>query len=736
MLKKLKVKKFVKICSYIILILGFILLFTELALRYLLPLPSVKTKILNQISSAIGAKLNAENISAGFFGVEIDNVTLDTDKENLIVVKNIKIMQNPFKVLKGQLSVNHIYINEPVLQIIRYKDGSFNFDPLLSSSQTDPKAEKKEKTSSGVPLDLRINSFHLNNAEIIYTDLMEDIKADIKDFNLSIHNFSFYKPFGVNLSFHPYFEQKGFIIDDIKIALSGDINLNEFNLKEATLDLKQFLISYKKALFKAKTKINNFEDPSVVFDMELENFSSETLSSFGKDMPQFDIPLITAKGNLDYLTQKERLNINNLTLISDDTKIDFKGNLNFAKTFSVKGKITLNTILESLSELYLPMKEYEPKGQISADFDFSWPLALSGKCNLTDIGFFIKKAGTFEKLNTFVEINSLDDIKIENLSGNINKNPFQAKANYLKKKNYADVFLDFKADKLYLIDTSEKEDTTTEQSKEEPQTTSENTQDTKEEASFVPININAKVDIAKIDVPYLRGNKLVFNAKAKNITSKMDQTHGTFELNIQDGQIKDVYTISNANAITKVMFMSLGIISRVINTLNVLDLLSGIGKVIVGNKQDNDEEDEIIKHQEINGKMDFDSFQTLVDFNEGLATMKKCSFVSDLFSFRVNGNINFDSRDIKLNVDSSPGKHTEDGIMPLNIDIKGTIEEPKGSLSVLSSVSALVSDTITNNPVSNMLKNTWSKIFSSKEEEIPAEKEEPQEELTETKSAE
>ena len=735
MLKKLKVKKIVKIGSYIIVILGFILLFTELALRYLLPLPSVKTKILNQISSAIGAKLNAENISAGFFGVEIDNVTLDTDKENLIVVKNIKIMQNPFKVLKGQLSVNHIYINEPVLQIIRYKDGSFNFDSLLSSNQTDPKTEKKEKTSSGVPLDLRIKAFHLDGAEIIYTDLMKNVKVDIKDFNLSVHNFSFYKPFGVNLSFHPYFEQKGLIIDDTKIALFGDINLNEFNLKEASLDLKQFLVNYKKAMFKAKTKINNFEDPSVVFDMELENFSSKTLSSFGEDMLQFDIPLITAKGNLDYLTQKERLNINSLTLISDDNKIDFKGNLNFAKTFRVKGKITLNSILESLSELYLPMKEYEPKGQISADFDFSWPLALSGKCDLTDIGFFIKKAGTFEKLNASVELNSLDDIKIANLSGNINKNPFQAKANYLKKKNYADVFFDFKADKLYLVDTSEKEATTTEQSKEAPPTTPENIQDTKEEDSFVPIHINAKVDIAKIDIPYLRGNKLVFNAKAKNITSKMDKTHGTFELNIQDGQIKDVYTISNANAITKVMFMSLGIVSRVINTLNVLDLLSGIGKVITGSKQENDEEDEIIKHQEINGKMDFDSFQTLVDFNEGLATMKKCSFVSDLFSFRVNGNINFDSRDIKLNVDSAPGKHTEDGIMPLNIDIKGTIEEPKGSLSVLSSVSALVSDTITNNPVSNMLKNTWSKIFSSKEEETPAE-EEPQEELTESKSAE
>ena len=115
--------------------------------------------------------------------------------------------------------------------------------------------------------------------------------------------------------------------------------------------------------------------------------------------------------------------------------------------------------------------------------------------------------------------------------------------------------------------------------------------------------------------------------------------------------------------------------------------------------------------------MDFDSFDTKIDFNQGLATMKKCSFVSSLFSFRVNGNINFEDRKIKLNVDSAPGKHTEDGIMPLNIDVKGTIEDPKGSLSVLSSVGDLVSNTITNNPVSNMLKSTWGALFKSKEPE-------------------
>ena len=279
---------------------------------------------------------------------------------------------------------------------------------------------------------------------------------------------------------------------------------------------------------------------------------------------------------------------------------------------------------------------------------------------------------------------------------------------YQKQEKFADVFVDFKADKLYVFNTSTKETQAEEQKLQAEQ------QENKSEFSFVPINVNAKVDVKKLDVPFIKGNNLVFNAKAKNITKRLDKVHGTFDLTINNGQIKDIYTISNANSVTKVMFMSLGIVSKVINTLNVIDLLNGIGKVMSGNKE---EEEEIPHHQEINGKMDFDSFNTNIDFNEGLATMKKCAFVSSLFSFRVNGNINFNDRKIKLNVDSAPGRHSEDGIMPLNIDIKGTVEDPQGSLSVLSSVADLVGHTITKNPVSNMLKSTWSALFKSEPEE-------------------
>ena len=729
MFKKLKIKKIIKIFSWLLVILGIIILCAEVTLRCFLPVPSVKAKILNKISDAIGAQLTVGEVSASLFGAEIDNVILGINEDNFITLKKLKIRQNPLKLLKGQISVKHIYIDEPVFQIIRYKDGAFNFGSLLSSEKTDTKESTEEKkTSGGVPLDLRIKSLNLNNAKIIYSDLRDNIKVDINNLHLSVENFSFYKPFDINFSFNPYFKQNDIVIDEGKIALSAEVDLKELDLTKAYLNLKQLLIDYKEAVFKAKTKVNNFEDPSIIFDMELKNFSNETLSAF-TNISEFDLPLVKVKGNLDYFIQKGKMNIKDLLLTSQDSELDFKGNLDFAKEFKMKSKFTLKGALESLSEFYPPLKEYKLNGQIAADFDFNWPLALSGKCDLTEAGFFIKQAGTFKDLNTSIEVKNIDEVKIEQLNGILNKNPFTAKATYQKKKDYADVFFDFKADKLYLIDTSEKEETAQEQTEQETQAEVSPQQNTEEKSSFVPININAKIDIAKLDMPYLRGNKLLFIAKAKNITSQMDQTHGTFELTIQEGQIKDVYTLANANALTKVMFMSLSIVSKVINTLNVLDLLNGMGKLIIGKKIDESDEEDIIKHQKINGKMDFDSFQTLVDFNDGLATMKKCSFVSNLFSFRVNGNINFDTRVIKLNVDSAPGKHTEDGMMPLNIDIKGTVEDPKGSLSVISSVSSLVTDTVKNNPVSNLLKGTWGMLFSSdkKEEEKATSEQETQE---------
>lgn len=723
-MKKIKIKKLIKIFSYLLLCFGFMLLLAEFALRYLLPLNSIKMKTLAYVSQALGAEVSAGDISAGLLGVEIDNISLENkEKHTLFNCKNLQIALNPFKMLLGQLSIKRISLEEPLVQIIRYKDGSFNFDSLLTSDQKS--REQVEKTSEkklGVSFDIRIKNLQINKARIFYLDLKDEVNANIQNLNLAVKHFSFYKPFSLEISFLPYFKQKDLLLDDLQIALLASINLEEMQTEKATLELKNFLISYKDALLKLKAKVVNFDNPSITFNTEFKDISDNMVKDFIV-LPSFKLPLTILKGNLNYFVQTSQVDIKNLFFKMADTELAFEGKLGFEKNLSAQGKIILNSVLDSLKGISPLVEKYQPTGQIKAVFDFALPLALKGNLTLNEIGFFTDKAGSFENFNGVAEVKSIDEIIIDSLSGLINKNPFTLQASYLKKRDFADIFFNFEADKLYLINTSKEitEEETIEQIKEEKalDTAQETLQ---KNASFVPLKVDGNIKINKIDIPFIRGNKLVFKTKARNITPLLDRTQGTFDMAIQDGQIKDVYTLANANVVTKVMFMSLGIVSKVINTLNVLDLLNGMGKILSGKKET---EEDIPVHQEINGKMDFDSFETTVDFNQGLATMKKCSFVSDLFSFKVKGDINFDNRKINLNVDSAPGKHKEDGIMPLNIDIKGTIEEPTGSLSVLSSVSALVSNTITNNPVSNMLKNTWGKLFSSSGDETVPEQDEP-----------
>jgi hypothetical protein len=76
--------------------------------------------------------------------------------------------------------------------------------------------------------------------------------------------------------------------------------------------------------------------------------------------------------------------------------------------------------------------------------------------------------------------------------------------------------------------------------------------------------------------------------------------------------------------------------------------------------------------------------------------------------------MNFKENAIDMTVFTAPGEHEVDGIMPLTMKIGGTMDEPKGSLSLLGSVSALVGDMLTKNVVADKLKKGFSALFGLK----------------------
>ena len=236
---------------------------------------------------------------------------------------------------------------------------------------------------------------------------------------------------------------------------------------------------------------------------------------------------------------------------------------------------------------------------------------------------------------------------------------------------------------------------------------------TAHKVKFPPVHLRAQIKSGPVSVPYFYAKSVAINTRLTGITAELDKADGTVEMQIGEGEIQDIYKLTQANSVTKAMFLSLSVVSRVINSLNVVDLLS---KLMPGDKEQ-------MPEKKTDGKLAFESFSGALKFNKGVMEMTKGSFVSDLMSLKISGKTNFRNGVLDMQVNAAPGKHYDTGIMPITLKIGGTVDEPKGSLSMLGSAAALVTQAVGNNFASNAVKKGVGGIFGlfKKKQETPAE---------------
>lgn len=230
---------------------------------------------------------------------------------------------------------------------------------------------------------------------------------------------------------------------------------------------------------------------------------------------------------------------------------------------------------------------------------------------------------------------------------------------------------------------------------------------------FPPVHLRAQIKSGPVSVPYFYAKSVDIHTRLTGITAELDKADGTAEMQIGEGEIQDIYKLTQANSVTKAMFLSLSVVSRVINSLNVVDLLS---KLMPGDKEQ-------MPEKKTDGKLAFESFSGALKFNKGVMEMTKGSFVSDFMSLKISGTTNFRNGVLDMQVNAAPGKHYDTGIMPITLKIGGTVDEPKGSLSMLGSAAALVTQAVGNNFASNAVKKGvggFFGLFKKKQETTPA----------------
>lgn len=405
--------------------------------------------------------------------------------------------------------------------------------------------------------------------------------------------------------------------------------------------------------------------------------------------------LFDFKGSYD--ATKQTLSADKCNFESGQSKISAKGWFKNGKKIAYDLDISLNTLLAEIAPFYPELQPYKLEGKVNAELSLSNKNA-KGKISVKQGGGYYEKAGTFNNINSSLEIASLKDISLRSITGVLNGNPFKAALTYKESGNTGNVNFNFQADKVLVED---KTAVLTEYSPEDEPVLDEDItvpQDVASKWFLPPLNIKGNIEIGTLDMPFLKASSITLHTDLSNFTADLDKVGGIMSLNTQNGVIKDLYKLTNASLITKVLFLSLGVVSKVINTLDVLSVLNKISKTVIPlGKNEN-------KTKKIKGALPYEHFDINLDFVNGLTDIKEGNFVSDLLSFDLSGEINFANRKINMNVDAAPGKHEKGGIMPLRLKIGGTVDNPSGSMSMVSSAVKLLGQGVFNNAGSRIIK--------------------------------
>ncbi|MBR3627410.1 MAG: AsmA family protein [Elusimicrobia bacterium] len=725
-----KLKFFTKVLFCILAFLFIVIAALNFALIHFIPLDSVKNKIITIIKEQTSANVKISSISASIFDFQIKNIDLDIENQNIVHVDDIYLRFSLIKLLKGQVKVNNIRIEGLNVVITKDKNGKFNFDPILESpmfkkeeQENRQEEEKKdEDKNSGPPIDLLLHSTQLHNCNITYIDEQSNMNINLSKMSFDMKGFKFDKSFKFDFFTDVYAKINDMEINSLNIAFSGFIHLQELDLTKAEIKITAFILRLKDTVIKANGTVSDFNNPSANILIKILNLCSQSFSGI-TELPDFQIPEIDIQTitnlNLDNsLVKIEKVDINVL-----DSTININGNLNYGKeNLEYDINIIINFILDKIHNVSSLINPYNPTGTVQANLNVTNNTSVvSGNISLIDICAFTPQLGDFTEINSQIAVNSINDVKIPELTGKLNKYPFKASTVYLIEEEKGTIKANFTADRLYgkISKEYEKEMKNKENEKKIEQEVEKSTT-TKENFPLPPLDILVTTNIKDLDVPFFMGKNINFKMDMKKVTPDLNAVIGSLDLSTDNGVIKDIYKLTESNVVIKGLFLSLKIVSDVINALNVLDILSSIGSAIVSsNEEDTNstqmtEEHAQEQNKKMDGKIDFISFITSINFEHGKGTFNKCSFVSNLLSFKVGGEMNFKDDLLKMTVNAAPGRHEDDGIMPLTMKIGGTMEEPSGSLSLLGSVTTLVGDALMKNVVSSKLKSGFTKLLGLK----------------------
>lgn len=156
-----------------------------------------KQQIIDTVKTEKDRTLNiAGDIKLTFWpklGANLGQISISehqSDKE-FASVNSAKVALAVMPLLKNSLVVDTIYIDGAKANIVKYKDGSTNYDDLLS----------EEESSESAEVQFDVQGINITNSAVNYTDETQDAQYSISDFNLTTGHVALAEPIDLETSF-------------------------------------------------------------------------------------------------------------------------------------------------------------------------------------------------------------------------------------------------------------------------------------------------------------------------------------------------------------------------------------------------------------------------------------------------------------------------------------------------------------------------------------------------------
>ena len=186
-----------------------LLIVVAIALPFLVNVNSFRPQIESNLSSALGRPVKVGNLDLSIFSgsVKADELSIADDPKfsstPFIQAKSLKVGVELLPLIfSKQLNVTHLSIDQPQINLLRGRDGAWNFSSLGNqSAQSAQAAKAPEKKASGAPANISVAKLDIVDGTVTLGSLTGKRKPIVYDkVNVTMRDFSSTSKFPVTAS--------------------------------------------------------------------------------------------------------------------------------------------------------------------------------------------------------------------------------------------------------------------------------------------------------------------------------------------------------------------------------------------------------------------------------------------------------------------------------------------------------------------------------------------------------